>query len=205
MKPDGSANTLLDAFRGYLDSFADEIVAGFASTIDWRMSARQLAPSKLACLRHLDRAVEIAPAAEKPLVSLLARARDSLRWGQTYTAADFGGDFIDNYGWTELFGTRGHFENDSVAAGFLMLGPNIIYPDHHHVAEELYIPLTSGTEWLKGEGGFTIRRAGEPIHHPSNINHAMRTTAEPLVALYIWRGGPLAQKSTVTGPSRSGA
>ena len=120
-----------------------------------------------------------------------------LRWGQTYTAADFGQHFIDNYGWMELFGTRGHFASEQVAAGFLILGPDIVYPDHHHVAEELYVPLTGGTEWRKGEGGFVVRAAGEVIHHPSNVSHAMRTGAEPLVALYLWRGGPLAQKSTI--------
>ena len=117
--------------------------------------------------------------------------------GRPTPTADFGQNFIDNYGWMELFGTRGHFDSDKIAAGFLILGPDIVYPDHHHVAEELYVPLTGGTEWRKGEGGFTVRPAGEVIHHPSNVSHAMRTGAEPLVALYLWRGGPLAQKSTI--------
>ena len=89
-----------------------------------------------------------------------------------------------------------------MAAGFLILGPGIVYPDHHHVAEELYIPLTGGTEWRMGEGAFTLREAGEIIHHPSNVNHAMRTGEEPLLALYLWRGGPLAQKSTIVAAGR---
>ena len=127
----------------------------------------------------------------------MARHRETLHWGQTYTTADFGQGFIDNYGWVELFGTRGHFANDRIAAGFLILGPDIVYPDHHHVAEELYVPLTEGTEWRKGEGAFVVRAAGAIIHHPSDVSHAMRTGAEPLVALYLWRGGPLAQKPTI--------
>lgn len=193
------ATEILKAFRSYLQSLGDGVAAQFAAAIDWHMPARQLAPKSLACLRHLDRALEIAPAAERPLVELLAQNRAVLHWGQTYTATDFGERFIENYGWLELFGTRGHFENDSVAAGFLILGPDILYPDHHHVAEELYVPLTGGTAWRKGEGGFIRQPAGTVIHHPSNVNHAMRTGSEPLVALYVWRGGPLAQKSTVTG------
>lgn len=199
MTASDSAASILGAFHDYLRSLEDGLAAEFTSAIDWQMPARQLAPSGLACLRHLDRAIEIAPQAERPLVQLLARHRAALRWGQTYTASDFGEHFIDNYGWLELFGTRGHFENDRLAAGFLILGPHILYPDHHHVAEELYVPLTGGTEWRKGEGDFTPRAAGAVIHHPSNVNHAMRTGAEPLLALYIWRGGPLAQKSTITG------
>ena len=122
------------------------------------------------------------------------------RWGQTYTSADFGQQFIDNYGWLEVFGTRGHFANRKVAGGFLLLGPDIAYPDHHHVAEEIYIPLTGGTEWRMGEGGVRQprgRRDRSTI--ASNVNHAMRTGDEPLLALYLWRGGPLAARSTITG------
>ena len=48
-----------------------------------------------------------------------------------------------------------------------------------------------------GNGGFVRREAGEVIHHPSNVSHAMRTGAEPLLAIYLWRGGPLAQKSVI--------
>ena len=73
--------------------------------------------------------------------------------------------------------------------------PDIDYPDHHHVAEEIYIPLTGGTEWRMGDGAFAARAAGEVIHHASNVSHAMRTGDEPLLALYLWRGGPLAARS----------
>jgi hypothetical protein len=104
-------------------------------------------------------------------------------------------DFLDNYGWVEIFGTRGHFECDAMAGGLLMLGPHTFYPDHHHVAEEIYIPLTDGSLWSKDGSPFVPHASGEVIHHPSDIRHAMQTVAEPLVALYLWRGGPLAQKS----------
>ncbi|HTV72054.1 MAG TPA: dimethylsulfonioproprionate lyase family protein [Rhizobiaceae bacterium] len=188
---------LLGLFRGFLGGFPDEPVAGSRALAATAGERRELEPNSLSCLRHLDRAVEIAPEPARPLAMWLAANRDSLRWGQTYTGADFGRDFIDNYGWVELIGTRGHFASDELAAGFLILGPGILYPDHHHVAEEVYIPLTGGTDWRKGEGAFTRREACEVIHHPSNINHAMRTSAEPLLALYLWRGGPLAQKSVI--------
>jgi hypothetical protein len=198
-----AAIELLAACRSYLEALNDPIVRDFTAAIDWMMPARPLEPAGLSCLGHLDRAVSLAPTAERPLVELLARHRNEWRWGQTYTSADFGQHFMDNYGWVELFGTRGHFANDRLAAGFLLLGPDITYPDHHHIAEELYVPLTGGTEWRKGEGGFVVRRAGEIIHHPSNVSHAMRTGVEPLVALYVWRGGPLAQKSTIGAAGNS--
>jgi mannose-6-phosphate isomerase-like protein (cupin superfamily) len=197
-------NELLDCFHGYLDGVDDTLVADAVAGIAWDMSIRHLDPHPLACVRHLDRAVDLTPARARPLVTWLARHRHALRWGQTYSEADFGKDFIDNYGWLEVLGTRGAFVNDDVAAGLLILGPDIVYPDHHHVAEEIYIPLTGGTEWRMGDSAFRVREAGEVIHHASNVSHAMRTGREPLLALYIWRGGPLAQKSTITGTTAQG-
>ncbi|MER8638386.1 dimethylsulfonioproprionate lyase family protein [Mesorhizobium sp. M1365] len=189
---------LLGCFHAYLQTFDDALVRDAVARIGWDMPSRPLEPHALPCLVQLDRIVELAPATAKPLARLVAERRGDLRWGQTYGEADFGKAFIDNYGWLEVFGTRGHFVNDEVAGGLLILGPDIVYPDHHHVAEEIYIPLTGGTEWRMGDGGFRLRAAGEVIHHASDINHAMRTGKEPLLALYLWRGGPLAAKSTIT-------
>jgi hypothetical protein len=190
---------LLDRFRACLAGVDSDLVADEVARIGWDMPARALEPRALGCLGHLDRIAALAPADARPLARFVADHRDELRWGQTYTAADFGQGFVDNYGWLEVFGTRGHFVNDAVAGGLLMLGPDIVYPDHHHIAEEIYIPLTGGTEWRMGEGGYHVRDAGEVIHHASNVSHAMRTGKEPLMALYLWRGGPLAQKSII-GP-----
>jgi mannose-6-phosphate isomerase-like protein (cupin superfamily) len=190
---------LIHGLRDYLAGFDDETLRGFAGGINWSMPARPLEPNTLACLAHLDRVAEIASPRARRLAGLLSQERDAFRWGQTYTAADFGRRFMENYGWLEVFGTRGHFVNDEVAGGFLILGPDVLYPDHHHVAEEIYIPLTGGAEWRMAGQPFQRREAGEIVHHASGVSHAMRTGSEPLLALYLWRGGPLAERSTVTG------
>ncbi|MBA3448677.1 MAG: transcriptional regulator [Pseudaminobacter sp.] len=195
---------LLGSFRDYLETFDDARLRDFIAPLDWAMPERTLEPHRLACSSHLDRIVELASDAARPLAKLLAENRHAFRWGQTYTPADFGQRFIDSYGWLEVFGTRGHFVNDAMAGGFLILGPDIVYPDHHHIAEEIYIPLTGGTEWRMGESGFVRRKASEIIHHASNVNHAMKTGREPLLALYLWRDGPLAERSTVTGAIEQG-
>lgn len=192
-----ATHDLLGLFRAFLEG-RGALVDGFVEAIG-APAERRLEPAPLACLEYLPRAAAIAGGGAEALAAFLAEHAGALRWAQTYTEADFGRDFLDRYGWTELVGTRGHFASDTIAAGFLLLGPQIVYPDHHHVAEEVYIPLTPGTEWRKGDGAFVARAAGETIHHPSSVSHAMRTGAEPLLALYLWRGGPLAQKSTVTG------
>lgn len=190
---------LLSGAKSYLAGFGEESVRSFVDGIDWTMPSRKLAQRRLPCLVHLDRAAEIAGEESRPLARLLRDHAGEFHWGQTYTAADFGENFIDNYGWLEVFGTRGHFSNEKLAGGFLLLGPGIEYPDHHHVAEELYIPLTGGTEWRMDGGPWRRRAAGEVIRHASNVSHAMRTGANPLLAFYLWRGGPLAARSTIVG------
>lgn len=183
-------------FLAALGGAVDDFVAPWPD----EMPERVLDARPLHALRHLDACAAIAEGGPgEELARLLADRGARLAWGQTYTAADFGQKFVDGYGWVELVGTRGHFVHDQVACGFLLLGPGIHYPDHHHEAEELYVPLTGGALWSKAKGPFAERAAGEIIHHPSNVSHAMKTGEEPLLALYLWRGGPLAAKSTVTG------
>jgi hypothetical protein len=194
-----SVQELLVKTRSYLAGRGNGLIADFIGPMDWAMEPRALDPGSLPCLRHLGTIQAHAGEKERSLIGMLADKARSLAWGQTYRADDFGEAFLQNYGWVELFGTRGHFVNDGVAGGFLLLGPRIHYPDHHHIAEEIYIPLTSGTEWRAGGSAFGTREAGEVIHHASNMVHAMRTGSMPLLAFYLWRGGPLDQRSTICG------
>lgn len=193
-----SAGELLSLVRAYLGRLDDVRVSQWLAEAG-PLPSRSVAAHPLPCLRHLQRATEIAPEAARPLTQLLADQASALQWGQTYSEADFDRAFLENYGWLEVFGTRGHFVSEHVACGFLVLGPRTLYPDHHHLAEEIYVPLTGGTDWRKGGGSFQQRQAGEIVHHLPNINHSMRTGAEPLLALYLWRGGLLDAKSTLTG------
>lgn len=133
-----------------------------------------------------------------PLVNQLVAKANQLHWGQTYSAADFGDYFLTRYGWTELFGPRGVFKHDALASGFLFLGPDIEYPTHWHEPEEIYVPLSNGSFWQKGEASaWQNHPAGTVIEHPSWVKHATRTGERPLLALYLWRGNNLASKSTI--------
>jgi len=134
------------------------------------------------------------------LARLVVENAGLLDWRQTYGAADFGPAFLARYGWTEIIGQRGAFASDSIAAGFLMLGPDIEYPLHSHDAEEIYIPLAGTALWAAGDRGWRERPPGDLIHHPSRVPHAMRTSAAPLLALYVWRAGNLTQKSVIEAP-----
>ncbi|PST19106.1 transcriptional regulator [Rhizobium sp. JAB6] len=194
-----AVDELLAAFRDYLRSRSDPLLRHFLEGFDWPMEERSLAACDLPAVAYLRTRNRAASGAEGALLDGLYRSADLLHWAQTYGVTDFGSDFLQRYGWVELFGTRGHFASEEMAGGFLLLGPDVHYPDHHHEAEEIYIPLTDGSLWSKDAQPFLPRWSGEIIHHPSNIRHAMRTEDQPLVALYLWRGGPLTQKSIISG------
>jgi hypothetical protein len=162
------------------------------------LAATRPAPPRLlpVCARLPDLPA-LAPPSTLALVLELVACASGLEWRQTYGVADFGAAFLRSYGWTELIGLRGPFPSDRIACGFLLLGPEIEYPAHAHEAEELYLPLAGEALWMRGGGDFAPRAAGTPIEHPSWTPHAMRTLAQPMLALYLWRGGDLAAKSTI--------
>ena len=126
---------------------------------------------------------------------MLVSLSNSLAWGQTYSAQDFGLGFLEKYGWTEIIGQRGPIASDRIACGFLLLGSQVEYPRHRHEAQEVYVPLTGKTLWLQGNQDWNYRTPGLPVYHASWEPHAMRTETVPLLALYLWRGGNLVQKS----------
>ena len=131
------------------------------------------------------------------LVNTLASLARDLAWGQTYSAQDFGAGFLEKYGWSEFIGLRGPIASERMACGVLFLGPQIEYPRHSHEAEEVYVPLTGQTLWQCGDQDWSYRNAGLPIYHASRVPHAMRTESVPLLALYLWCGGDLVQKSHI--------
>ncbi|MBD1206276.1 MAG: cupin domain-containing protein [Rhodobacteraceae bacterium] len=175
-------------------------VAGAADALEgWPelRVTRNVAPASLPVCAVLGAAAEGAPAPCAALVAGLRDGASALRWGQTYGAADFGADFLQSYGWTELIGLRGPIASDFVAVGVLLLGPGVVYPPHAHEAAEVYLPLSGKAEWMRGDAPYAPVAPGQAIHHPSWLPHAMRTGAEPLVAAYVWRGGNLAAKSRI--------
>jgi hypothetical protein len=128
------------------------------------------------------------------LVADLCRNHHLLIWRQTYAAGEVGDAFLRNYGYTEIVGMKS-LPSRRIACGFLILGPSTLYPRHRHEAEEIYIPLRGTARWQQNDAVWRERRPGAVIHHMSDEPHSMQTGAEPLLALYVWRGEQLNQKA----------
>ena len=182
-----------------LRPFLEPIAAAASFLSAWPVlePSRAVSPCGLPVLGWLGDLPRATAPLSAPVVQALVASAGHLAWGQTYGASDFGPEFLDRYGWTELIGMRGPIPSQALACGFLMLGPATTYPAHAHEAEELYLPLSGSAWWQRGQEAWARREPGTPIHHPGWMPHAMRTEAEPLLALYLWRGGDLAAKSKV--------
>ena len=159
-------------------------------------ASRQAAAGGLPVLEWLEQLPEPTAITHR-LVAVFTDAAPHLQWGQTYTAEDVSDDFLARYGWSEIVGTRGPIAAEDVALGFLLLGPEVEYPRHAHEAEEVYIPLAGIALWQRGQDDFKSQPPGAVIHHSPGMPHAIRTSAEPLLALYVWCGADLTEKSSL--------
>jgi hypothetical protein len=191
-----SLRPLVGAVRALLETAGPEASAFLG---DWprELIARAQAAHPLPVVAYLERLSRYAAPRTRALVEAVAAMAGDLDWRQTYTSADFGERFLENYGWSEWIGRRGAFMSDAIACGVLLLGPTTEYPAHTHEAEELYLPLAGTAFWRSARSEWRPHRPGRWIHHPSWTTHAMCTTFEPLLAAYVWRGGDLTAKSRV--------
>ncbi len=191
-----SLRTLVDGLHALLASAGPEAQAFLH---DWprQLIARRFEARSLPVVSALEGASRFAAPRMLALVEAVAALANGLDWRQTYASADFGERFLQNYGWSEWVGRRGVFESDAIACGILLLGRDTEYPAHSHEAEELYLPLAGHAFWRSAKSDWRLRPPGAWIHHPAWTTHAMRTTREPLLAVYVWRAGDLTAKSRI--------
>ena len=163
------------------------------------------APFALPVCRFWAPAFEMSGAPE-PLAGIRRALRALgpwLAWVQNpnYRRSPPSADFLDRYGYAVIAGPAdgapalvGHA---ALALGVLLLGPHAHYPQHHHPAVELYVPLNAG-DWWRGDGPWRREPAGAVIHHGSEVAHATRAGDAPLLAIYLW-SGDLGTHARLTG------
>ncbi len=190
-------NDLVERTYGFLAALNVRELDGFLSLWPRARERRTVTPASVPVVRWLSRVEAKAPNQTTALVGELVRRAALLNWRRTYREPVVSAQFLNNYGYTELAGLAGPVPSQRLACGFLLLGPDTIYPRHRHEAEEIYVPLSGAAAWLHGDQPWRIEQPGTVIHHASNEPHAMRTSDEPLLALYLWRSDNLDQKSRI--------
>jgi hypothetical protein len=189
---------LVDSVHAYLNGLNDVHLQPFLA--NWPsepFKTRAILPNLLPVISCMHAAIQATQAEVTFIVNEFKASAPHLQWGQTYIADDFGTEFLEKYGWAEIIGQRGPIASDHIACGLLLLASGTEYPPHRHATEEIYLPLTSPTYWKSGDKGWASRPIGVPIYHRSWLTHTIRAESVPLLALYLWRGENLVEKSQI--------
>lgn len=83
----------------------------------------------------------------------------------------------------EIIGRRGLEVRDGITVGLTVMEPGVIYPDHHHPPEEVYVVLSPG-QWRQNADPWWEPGFGGYVYNPPNILHAMRSDNDPLLAIW---------------------
>nr|WP_298687972.1 dimethylsulfonioproprionate lyase family protein [uncultured Dongia sp.] len=121
------------------------------------------------------------------IMDAIAALNERLPWSYHYPKLAHDPDLDRRVAFAELIGPSGPLRNGNSVVGFTLMAPETFYPLHSHPAVELYMVVSGKAQWIVPEreqivppGGFVLHHSGQP--------HAMRTLAEPLLAIYDWQG-----------------
>jgi len=194
----------LSTYRGLLAealaALAPHLPAGVTVPAHAHAAADPAESRTLPVLADLPHLALLASESTRGIAEAVIAAAPDLCWRQTYDGRNVAPTFMERYGWAELLGPYGIFASNTARLGFLSLGKDTHYPSHAHAAEEVYLVLAGIANWQKGDEPWRSIPPGSAIHHTPHLPHAMRTAAEPLLAMYFWWGADVAAHARMVAP-----
>ena len=126
-------------------------------------------------------------AAEGPrseVAGAFGRLVDRLDWKRRASARPEDAAFWDGHANAMVVGPGGLEDRADIWIGATVMAPHITYVDHDHPPEEVYLSLAPG-EWWNAEMDWTDPGMDGLIYNPPGILHAMRSGAQPFLALWF--------------------
>lgn len=152
---------------------------GLAAAID-----AQRLPIALHTLDGVYAAMAAGPSPLPEMASAFSAIEGRLAWTRRRGADPADQPFFDGHANTMLIGPGGIEQRDDVWVGATLMAPEVLYPDHSHPPEEVYLALTEG-EWWNAAMPWTSPGPGGTIYNPPGILHAMRSGPQPFLALWF--------------------
>ena len=121
-----------------------------------------------------------------PCLSIVQELYHGLDWYQSAKS---------NSPYTQIVGPSCLIDREDFRLGLFLLPENIVYPNHQHSPDEVYIVLAGSGEWSLNRGTFENKTVGNIIDIPSMTIHAMRTSATPALMLWSWTGDDVSPDS----------
>ena len=128
---------------------------------------------------------------ERELLEALRPVVDALPWVQNanYRNVPEMQSYLANSAYCEIIGAQtGLFFNPNTIVGFFLMGRDIHYGAHSHPAAELYSVLSGTAKWWRDGEDWIERPPGSRIYHAPHRSHAMASSSQPLLALFVWSG-----------------
>jgi hypothetical protein len=147
----------------------------------------ELRPTQHPLTRHLSKVLERADQLAPEIAGALRPIASELPWRYGYAPRTDAPGLEAAMGWAELIGPQAPIVSTKVCFGLTLIAPHSFYPPHRHPAVELYRIVVGDPLWTVATTTST-QSPGALIFHDSNVVHAMRTGAEPLLAIYSWTG-----------------
>tara|TARA_Y200000002_G_scaffold374437_1_gene375164 strand:+ start:135 stop:794 length:660 start_codon:yes stop_codon:yes gene_type:complete len=127
-----------------------------------------------------------------PLKKSILDSYSKLNWktdnGEYYEKnSNIGKDYFNGNMNAELIGpNHGFFKSNKLKLGIFLLEENIFYRDHKHAAPELYLILTSGTNWRFGDKKWVEMESGSIIYNEPFKPHAIKVGKIPFISIWCW-------------------
>ncbi|MDP6968768.1 MAG: dimethylsulfonioproprionate lyase family protein [Gammaproteobacteria bacterium] len=83
----------------------------------------------------------------------------------------------------QIIGPQGLVVREDISVGVSLLAPDLIYPEHQHPPEEIYLVLSEGLWWQTGQL-WQAPGMGGLVYNAHNVLHSMRSGQTPLVAIW---------------------
>ncbi len=184
--------TLVDALESAIDATcppgdaracAHSIFSALRESTGEQRPTEQKEP--LDCLTNLPGAISNTRAGPSHCADL-ATAFDALypdlAW-QRRPGSETDPAFHSGHATTPIIGPLGIEVRSDVIIGAGLVAPGVAYPYHSHPPEELYAVL-SDSEWYNESQGWYRPGLGNVVFHTPNVQHAMRATNAPLLAVW---------------------
>jgi hypothetical protein len=142
------------------------------------------APATLPVCRELGPALALAGGERAGVAAALGAVAPRLVWTRRASAEPSDTGFRDGHANATIIGRGGLEERGDVWVGATLMAPGVVYPDHDHAPEEVYLSLTPG-EWWNAETDWTDPGPEGLFHNPPGIRHAMRSGDVPFLALWL--------------------
>ncbi len=192
---DGSISGVMQAIAAYLAGVPPVTDEVDAAVRHLRRSVLEAVPRPdFAAERGLDFSAILAVAlatgsrhAATGIAAALAALPGALPWRYSYPPRPDAADLAERIAFAELIGPRAPRTVPGCRAGFTLMAPDTFYPLHAHPAIELYLVIAGHARWTTPQAERIVPPGAFVLHH-SGQPHAMRTFAEPLLALYGWSG-----------------